>query len=319
MFRLTGRVPRAVRAGRPVRAAAVALALVCAYGAGVVTGAEPGTSAGTGGQSTLDEASRRIADESAIPVGRTDLQRAAVEGMLRRLGDPWARYYTATEYDDTRGRLSGRYSGVGLWLGGDGSAADPVKVASVQPGSAAERAGVQAGDVITGIAGRPVAGWDPSRVAAALRGRPGTAVLLRVRRGLAEREFRLVRTAVRSGDVTVERTGPDIQVIRISAFTRGVGRQVRTAVERWRAQGGGGLILDLRGNPGGLLEEAVQTASALLPGGVVVIYERRGRPPRPWPVTAPATGAPRWWSWWTPAPPAPPRSSPDPCATGTAR
>lgn len=290
MPRLTGHLPRALRTGRPVRAAAVTVALLIAYGAGVVTGAEPETSAGTGGQGTLDEAAQRIADTSAIPVGRADLQRAAVEGMLRRLGDPWARYYTAVEYDDAQGRLTGRYSGVGLWLGGAGTDTDPVKVASVQPGSAAERAGVRAGDVIAAVAGRSVAGWAPAQVAAALRGGPGGAVTLRVRRGSTEHEFRLVRTALRSDDVTVERTAPDIQVIRVSAFTRGVGRRVRTAVEQWRAQSGGGLILDLRGNPGGLLEEAVQTASALLPGGVVVIYERRGQAPRQLPVTAPGDG-----------------------------
>ncbi|HEX2312992.1 MAG TPA: S41 family peptidase [Thermomonospora sp.] len=277
MLRLTGRVSRG---------AVVAFAVVCAYGAGMATGAEPAPPRRGGPEGVLDEAARRIARESALPAGRDTLQRAAVDAMLRRLGDRWARYYTAQEYDDAHGRLTGRYSGVGLWLGaGDGSG--PVRVASVQPGSAAERAGVRVGDLVAAVDKVPVAGWNVSRVAAALRGRSGSGVELTVRRGRGEHRFRLTRGAVRSGDVTVERRSGDVRVIRVAAFSRGVGRQVREAVGGPAGRGGRGLILDLRGNPGGLLDEAVETSSALLPDGVVVVYQRRGERPRELRVTAP--------------------------------
>lgn len=293
MLRLTGRVPRGLPAGGFTRGAVLALAVVCAYGAGVATGAEPTPPATRSRQGLLDEAAGRIARESVLPVGRADLQRAAVDGMLERLGDRWARYYTAEEYDDEHGRLNGRYSGVGLWLGTEeepSGRTGPVRVASVQPGSAAERAGVRVGDVVTRVGGRPVDGWTVTRVAAALRGGAGSAVTLTVRRGDEERSFRLVRATVHSSDVTVEQRPGDVQVIRVSAFTRGVGRQVREAVGRRTDRHRGGLILDLRGNPGGLLDEAVETSSALLTGGTVVTYQRRGEPPREVRVTAPGDG-----------------------------
>lgn len=289
MLRITGRVPRGFRAGGFTRGAALITVVLCVYGAGVVTGAEAPSSSTRPQRGPLDEAAERIAEESALPVDRAELQRAAVNGMLQRLGDRWARYYTATEYDDTRGRLNGRYSGVGLWLGVE-EGSGRVLVASVQPESAAERAGVRVGDAITGIGDRKVGGWTVSKVAAALRGAPGTSVTLTVLRKGAERRFTLVRSAVQTGDVTVEQRSGSIRVIRVAAFTRGVGRQVREAVERPAGGAESGLILDLRGNPGGLLEEAVETSSALLSDGVVAVYERRGERPRELRVTEPGDG-----------------------------
>ncbi|WP_433240315.1 S41 family peptidase [Actinomadura nitritigenes] len=274
--------------GRMLRGAAVATAILCAYGLGVLSGeGRPDRRAAAGG-SVLDEAAAKIGSRAARPVGRGELDRAAIEGMLRGLGDRWARYYPAARYDDMEGRLNGRYSGVGIWLGSaDG---DPrVRVASVQPGTAAARAGVLAGDVVTAVGGAPAAGWDVTRVAAALRGRPGDAVELTVLRGRRTEEFHLVRTPVSGGDVTVTDLPDHVRLIRVGAFTRGTGRQVRDAVTGRSPSGApaGGIMLDLRGDPGGLLDEAVETASAFLPGGLVVTYEPRGAPVQRRTVTAP--------------------------------
>ncbi|WP_243717189.1 S41 family peptidase [Actinomadura darangshiensis] len=272
-----------------LRGAAVAAALVCAYGAGVVSGSGADRHAAVaGGGSILDEAAAKIGGRAAKPVGRGELDRAAIEGMLRGLGDKWARYYSAREYDDVEGRLTGRYSGVGLWLGNeDGDSR--VLVASVQPGTAAARAGVRAGDVVTGVGGASVAGWDISRVAEALRGRPDETVELTVARERRTMRFHLVRTPVSGGDVTVTDLPQRARMIRVGAFTRGTGREVRAAVTGTSPKGrpGGGVLLDLRGNPGGLLDEAVETASAFLPGGPVVTYEPRGKPVQRRAVTRP--------------------------------
>jgi carboxyl-terminal processing protease len=277
MLRLTGRV---------FRGAAVVVAVVCAYGAGVMSGAGPVKRAPQAARpGVLDEAARRIAGEAAAPVPPGELERAAITAMLRRLGDHWAHYYTAQEYDDVQGRLNGRYSGVGLWLGAaEGTA---VRVASVQPGSAAGKAGVRVGDVITAVSGAPATGWSVTEVATALRGRPDAPVELTVRRGSAEHRFQLLRSLVETSDVTIRQRPGQVRLIQISAFTRGVGRQVRSAVIADPRGHAGGLMLDLRGNPGGLLDEAVETASAFLAGGRVVTYEKRGAPPQRFDVTAP--------------------------------
>ncbi|MFA1548539.1 S41 family peptidase [Actinomadura chokoriensis] len=267
------------RRGRALRGVALAAALVCAYGAGVVSGSGSQRHAAVaGGGSVLDEAAAQIGRRAAEPVGRGELDRAAIEGMLRGLGDRWAHYYPATEYDDVEGRLTGRYSGVGLWLG---SGADGrVVAASVQPGTPAASAGVRAGDVVTAVGDAPVDGWDISRVARSLRGRPGEAVELTVERGRRTERFHLVRTPVPGGNVTVTDLPEHARLIRVGAFTSGTGRDVRAAVTGPSPSGRptGGVLLDLRGNPGGLLDEAVETASAFLPGGPVVTYEPRGRP-----------------------------------------
>jgi carboxyl-terminal processing protease len=363
MFRFTGRV---------LRGTAIAAAVVCAYGAGVVSGGGGGEQPGPASRSLLDEAATKIGQEAVEPVDHGELDRAAIDGMLKRLGDKWARYYSAEEFDDFQGRLNGSYSGVGIWLGtgtpargdsggdrGGGSdaqarvdaqtraedsggpkgssktdtsndaaasngatgsggaaasngAADsggatgsngatgsggrdrartasnaPVRVASVQPGSAAAKAGVRSGDVITQVDGERVDGWDVTRVAAALRGKADTGVRLTVVRDGREQRFTLVRTQVQSGDVSVSALQPDVQLVRVGAFTRGVGRQVRDAVAGAPDRHRGGILLDLRGNPGGLLDEAVETASAFLPGGLVVTYERQGRPAERMNVTHP--------------------------------
>lgn len=314
MFRCNGRVPRA---------AAVAAAVVCAYGAGAVGGTGGGHDAARSSvraDGPVDEVAAELGVRAARRLARGELDRAAIDGMLKGLGDRWARYYSAREFDDFQGRLNGRYSGVGIWLGtssdgsdgSDGAGGEKpgpgepgrsdggrsgggdqrVRVASVQPGSAAARAGVRVGDAIVGVGDTPVDGWDVTRVAAALRGRPGTAIELGVVRGRDEYRFRLVRTPVATSDVTVSDLPRHVRAVRVGAFTRGVGAEVREAVGgRSGHRPRGGVLLDLRGNPGGLVDEAVETASAFLSGGLVVTYERRGRPPERRTVTAPGDAA----------------------------
>ncbi|WP_339155353.1 S41 family peptidase [Actinomadura luteofluorescens] len=281
--------PLSRRPGGVLRGAAIAAALVCAYGAGVVSGSGSERHAAVaGGGTVLDEAAAKIGGRAARPVDRGALDRAAIEGMLRGLGDRWAHYYSAREFDDVEGRLTGRYSGVGLWLGReDGDSR--VLVASVQPGTPAARAGVQAGDFVTRVGDASVTGWDISRVAEALRGRPDETVELTVERERRTRRFHLVRTKVSGGDVTVTELPERARMIRVGAFTRGTGGQVRAAVTGRSPAGRprGGVLLDLRGNPGGLVDEAVETASAFLSGGPVVTYEPRGRPVQRRTVTAP--------------------------------
>jgi carboxyl-terminal processing protease len=101
-----------------------------------------------------------------------------------------------------------------------------------------------------------------------------------VRRAGAERTMTLTRTTFAAADVSMESLSAHVGLLRVGAFSRGVGRQVRQVLAASPGDVSAGVVLDLRGNPGGLLTEAVEVASVWLDGGVVVSYERRGEPLR---------------------------------------
>jgi carboxyl-terminal processing protease len=113
-----------------------------------------------------------------------------------------------------------------------------------------------------------------------LRGNAGSAVTVQYRRGTQTFIARLTRADVPDDDVSASMITPTIERLRVAAFTRGVGRWVRDQVARAHQRQLQGLVLDLRDDPGGLLDEAVETASAFLDGGPVVSYEQRSSTPQ---------------------------------------
>lgn len=258
------------------RAAVTVSAVVVAYAAGVTTGIvgsqNPPPAAPETAPGVLDEAAQRIAAQAARPVSSDVLERAAVDGMLKALGDRWSRYLPASEFSSFEDALDGRYTGVGLWLAaGRGG----VVVSSVQDGSPADRAGLLAGDVLVAVDGVRVEHSNVGAVADSLRGGDGTQVTVTVSRDGSEVVRTLTRGTVASSDVTVDRLRDGVRVVRVQAFTRGVGREVRQALVSDVGAVSAGVVLDLRGNPGGLLTEAVDVAGAFLDGGPVVSYETR--------------------------------------------
>jgi carboxyl-terminal processing protease len=267
-----------VRLTRPLKIAAASAAILTAYGAGAATMAISRPSSGQPTRSVLDEAEQRIASQAAHPVPLSRLQQAAVEGMLNALDDRWSAYYAPADFARFEQVLSGSYSGVGIWVrrGGDGR----LHVVSVQPHSPARRAGLRSGDVLLAVGDQPVGERSVADVVSALRGEVGTTVTLRLERDGRIVSLRMKRAAVTDDDVHASMISRGVEQLRIAAFTRGVGRWVSNRVAAAQRQHLAGIVLDLRGDPGGLLEEAVQTASAFLDGGPVVSYEQRGSTPR---------------------------------------
>jgi carboxyl-terminal processing protease len=222
----------------------------------------------------LDQAAAKIEKNAEHPVSRAQLEKAAVEGMLSVLNDRWSAYYAPQDYTAFSKALEGRYTGVGLWLrqGIDGE----ITVSSVQPDSPADHAGVHAGDDLLLVGTQPVTGNGIAAAAQALRGQGGTAVQVTLRSpDGSQHVLSLTRAAVSSDSVTVERLNGGVLRIRIGAFTAGVGREVREALAAEKGRRLSGVILDLRDDPGGLVDEAVEVASAFLDGGPVVSLERR--------------------------------------------
>jgi carboxyl-terminal processing protease len=274
------------RRRRVVRGLAAAAVAVLLFGAGVLAdrlrphqqaraGATPTpapaaalSASALSASGHLDAVRDRIAASAVGTVDKSALDQAAVQGMLGALHDKWANYLTAAQYAGFEQTLDGRFSGVGIWLHQSGST---LSVSSVQPSSPASEAGVRTGDTVVSVNGKSTKTMSVAAAAAALRGVAGSKVSVVVRSGTAARTLNLVRRALPSDDVTVDKLSARVGRITIGAFTRGVGRQVRDALATLRAEHVTGVVLDLRDNPGGLLDEAVEAASALLPAGTAVV------------------------------------------------
>ncbi|MCU0266048.1 MAG: PDZ domain-containing protein, partial [Actinomycetia bacterium] len=243
-------LPRRVRGG-----ALVATVAVGAFVAGTaVGGSSTGLQEPVAPASVLDEAADRIMADAARPVQRDVLERAAVDGMLKALGDRWSAYYEPSEFASFTDALEGRYTGVGLWLRQDSDAR--LLVSGVQEGAPAARVGVRVGDEVVSVDGVDVVGEPVSDVLSRLRGADGSDVRVGFRRADGTHVVTLQREVVATEDVTVDRLRNQVLMIRVAGCTRGVGRQVRVALAADRAGSRGGIVLDLRGNAGGLVDEA---------------------------------------------------------------
>jgi carboxyl-terminal processing protease len=224
----------------------------------------------------VEEATASILARAAKPIDRAALEHAAIEGMLRATGDRWSSFYDARQFAFYNEALAGRFTGVGIWL--RAAASGGVEVASVQPASPAAAAGVKSADAIVGIDGTDLSNASVPTVAAALRGAVGIPLTLHLVRAGTDLALTMTRSEVTIPDVqALTLSGGDL-LIQITAFTSGVGSLVAKELRTTKHKGG--VILDLRDNPGGLIDEAVNVAGLFLDGGVVVSYERRGEDTR---------------------------------------
>ncbi|MEV4334333.1 S41 family peptidase [Streptomyces sp. NPDC049597] len=244
------------------------------------------TAAATGGlPGERQETSRRLSVHAAAQaVDRDAVARAAAEAMadgksgteaaeefVSRSGDRWSAVYDSEEFEEFENALDGEYTGVGLRTRRTGGRTE---VAEVQKGGPADRAGIRPGDLLRTVDGQEVARRPVTDVVALLRGADGTDVVLGLERDGRRWTETLTRTLLTTESVTVRRVGEDTVMIKVSSFTKGSGARVREAVRR--APEGAGVLLDLRGNAGGLVSEAVTAASAFLDGGLVATYDLRG-------------------------------------------
>ena len=226
--------------------------------------------------SILDEALNKILNNTATETDKDSLQRAAIEGMLRSLCDKWSQYLPESESTSFENAVEGQYSGIGVWLRSDESGL--VGIAGVVPTSPAEFANLQEGDLIQSVDGETTQDKSLDTVAKLLSGKPNTTAILSVNRSEEILTFSVKRTELRSNPVQLKKLKNEIVLISISEFTRGTARSMRSALAASGAERSG-VILDLRGNPGGVLVEATDVAGAFLNGGTVVEFFKPGKSP----------------------------------------
>jgi len=195
----------------------------------------------------------------------------AIEGMLDTLGDEGhTRFLTPEEREQNEEGLSGTYVGIGVQLEEEG---DEVVVATPIEGSPADRAGIRSGDVLVAVNGESLRDEDISQIVEKVKGPEGTAVKLTVLRGEEEREFDLERAEIRSPVVSWALVGDtDIAHVFLSSFSDDSAEELRKAFEEARSAGARRFVLDLRNNPGGRLDQAVEMAGYFLePGSVAYV------------------------------------------------
>ena len=198
-----------------------------------------------------------------------NLTAGAIRGMLEALGDEGhTEYLTEEEYAAEQDALDGRVLGIGVVL--DQRSRAPL-VISVIDGSPADIAGLRAGDVISRVDDSEASRLPLDDIADLVRGAAGSRVRLAVERpGVPdELEFSIVREDVEIEPASWARVpGSSVAVVRIVQFSQAAGERVREAVEAALTAGARGIVLDLRGNPGGLVDEALDVAAAFVDGGV---------------------------------------------------
>ena len=223
------------------------------------------------------EATEAIEENYFREVSPDELTNASLQGMVRglrkRYEDRFSDYFSPQRLAKFNEEISGRFSGIGLSV-------IPVRkgleVGHVFSRSPADRAGIEIGDVVVSVEGRSIAGIDSEVATSKIKGPEGTDVTIAVldpKTGKTRR-LRITRAEialpVAIGTVR-EVNGRKLGYVRLSTFSYGAHAYLRKAVERAKRKGAQGLVLDLRANGGGLLDEAVLTASVLLPEGEVVV------------------------------------------------
>lgn len=219
------------------------------------------------------EVARDIEERSARPVSEEELVEAAIRGMLQVLDDPYAAYLDPKRAGQVQDMLTGSFVGLGVWLE---QADDGLRVTSVLEGSPAARAGIIPGDLVLEADGRPVAELSVGQTSELLEGPEGTSVALTLRRSDETREVRVERTRISLTDVQARMLRGDVAYAHPLQFGEGTADRLRSELGDLLARGASGLVLDLRGNAGGLAEEAIRTASLFLAGGVVARTVRDG-------------------------------------------
>jgi len=215
----------------------------------------------------------RVQENYVDPVDPEKLITGAMKGMLRDL-DPYSQYLDAASYQNLQATTHGSFGGIGVEV----SIRDnyPTVISPIE-GSPAWTLGIRSGDIITRIEGQSAAGLTIEEVAEKLRGPQGTHVQISIRREGEDKEVEysierreIITKSVRYAFAVEGHVG----YLRLANFSETSGGEVRTALERLKAQGANRLVLDLRSNPGGLLDQAVDVAEQFVKQGTLLVATR---------------------------------------------
>jgi carboxyl-terminal processing protease len=262
---------------------------VLALAAGIYLGGHPSMLPGPVRDALVDEdravrseIEETIRDNFYKRVDESKLDDASLRGIVESLDDPYSRYITPEEASEFQERVSGEFEGVGMSVEKDDRG---LRVLNVFDGSPAADAGIHKQDLILSVDGRSIAGLSSDLATSRIKGPAGTKVELEVFTpgGADSRTVRVERERIHVPVATgrvVERDGHKIGVVRLISFTNGAHGVLRRQVNKVLDDGAQAIVLDLRGNGGGLLTEAVLVSSIFIEDGKIVSVRGRERPER---------------------------------------
>jgi carboxyl-terminal processing protease len=219
-----------------------------------------------------------IENDYVEPVDRAKLVNGAIKGMVAEL-DPHSSYMPPQDFALFENDTEGKFGGIGIEVDAHG---DALTVLAPIEGSPAERAGIKSGDRILAVEGHDVTEESLDKVVRTMRGAPGTHVKLTIQRApsTTPMTFDLVREIIHVPSVASKMLSGGIGYLRIKQFQERTHDELLAATARLRRQSGGklsGVVLDLRSNPGGLVDEAAEVADEFISSGVIYTTRHRGK------------------------------------------
>lgn len=202
-------------------------------------------------------------------VSDIDLLRGAIDGMVDSLGDPYSQYFTPKDFQDFNETTSGNFGGIGVVIN---TKDKQVIVVSVLEGTPADRAGIKAGDKIIEVDGKETSELSLNEVSALIKGEAGTVVNMGILRDGEKQILKLdlPRETIKINPIEHKILGQGIGYLKIGEFNENTVANLDRALEDFRKGGVLGIVLDLRNNPGGLLDQAVGVSARFVPKGPVV-------------------------------------------------
>lgn len=226
----------------------------------------------TQGNSIVDGAIDELVSNSTSDVDRESLERAAIEGALKASGDGWANYFPTTTLEVLNNLTANVLTGIGISIREARSGA--IEIAGIQENTPAYRNGLKVGDQLIQVNGTDVQGASLTTVAALIRGDLGKEVTLQVNRDGSSKIFSLLTEKIDVKTVDASQVTPEVAYLAINNFSSGTSSEFYSALKSLNSSKG--VVIDLRDNPGGLIEEAVSIAEIFMGRGVVVSYRANG-------------------------------------------
>jgi len=229
-----------------------------------------GVQVGKGSNGALvDNAIDTVLETGAQELDRELLERAAISGVLKATGDEWANYFPKSALEVLQEQSANTFTGIGVWL--TKTRSGQIKISSIQDDSPAAKSGILPGDQILEINGTDVRGASLTSVISIIRGSTGKRIELLVARGEKKILASLSAKKIVARSVEASQVSRGVALLEIANFAQGTTEAVKSALQDLNYKAG--VIIDLRNNPGGLIEEAVGVSELFINRGVIVSYQ----------------------------------------------